>query len=111
MFSDVSEAGFASVAYLRMVKDDGTASSLFIATKTPVAPRKQVLTRKLVLQGAIMSAHLANTILFLHQDASNWPSCRGVSAVPPDDENLRKAAVSNIVCLTQSTDITSHFPV
>jgi hypothetical protein len=194
LFSDASEAGFASVAYLRMVKDDGSASCSFIAAKTHVAPRKQVLTiPKLELQGAVMSVRLANAIRaeldneidkvllwtdsltvlryisndarrwkifvanrvteirestepdqwryvpseqnpadlasrgcssrcmltdskwypgpqFLQKDEVQWPSSPELSGVPLDDENLRRAAVSNIVSLEQSTDATSRFP-
>jgi hypothetical protein len=61
LFSDASEAGFASVAYLR--SNFSQIHCSFVAAKTHVAPIKQVLTiPKLELQGAVMSVRLACSI-------------------------------------------------
>jgi hypothetical protein len=63
LFSDASEAGFASVAYLRAASEHNVISCVFLAAKTHVAPMKQVLTiPKLELQGAVMSVRLADTL-------------------------------------------------
>jgi hypothetical protein len=63
LFSDASEKGFASVAYLRFQDSQGQIQSCFIAAKSHVAPMKQVLTiPRLELQGAVMAVRLANSL-------------------------------------------------
>ena len=62
-FSDASQDGFASVAYIRAVDASNVVRCSFIAAKSHVAPVKQALTiPKLELQGAVMSIRLFNTL-------------------------------------------------
>ena len=62
-FCDASELGFAAVTYLRIENGPDDVSCSFVAAKTHVAPRKQVLTiPKLELQGAVMSTRLVNVL-------------------------------------------------
>ena len=61
LFCDASEMGFASVAYLRIVKED--IHCVLLAGKSHVAPIKVSLTiPKLELQGAVMSTRLATSL-------------------------------------------------
>ena len=62
MFSDASELAFSAVAYLRIKdgKRDGKISCLLIASKSRVAPLKQLTMPRLELQGAVLSARLCN---------------------------------------------------
>jgi hypothetical protein len=63
MFSDASELGFASVAYLRIQLSSSQFICHFLAAKSHLAPVKKVLTiPKLELQGAVMSVRLAETL-------------------------------------------------
>jgi hypothetical protein len=62
IFCDASEAGFAAVAYLRMV-DAASIQCSFLASRSHVAPLKPILTiPKLELQGAVMAVRLAKTL-------------------------------------------------
>ena len=62
IFCDASEAGFAAVAYLRMIHFSGIRCS-FLASRCHVAPLKPVLSiPKLELQGAVMAVRLASTL-------------------------------------------------
>jgi hypothetical protein len=62
VFCDASEAGFAAVAYLRMVGHRIRCS--FLAAKSHVAPVKSTLTiPKLELQGAVMAVRLSETLV------------------------------------------------
>ncbi|XP_074036730.1 uncharacterized protein [Leptinotarsa decemlineata] len=56
-FYDSSEESFATVYYLRVLKDDS-----IIAAKTRVAPLKQLSILRLELQAAVMGSRLAETI-------------------------------------------------
>ena len=59
IFCDASEAGFAAVAYLRMMDGDVINCS-FLAARSHVAPIKHTLTiPKLELQGALMGVRLS----------------------------------------------------
>ena len=63
IFSDASELGFASVAYLRIQLSLSRYACKLIAAKSHLAPVKKVLTiPKLELQGAVMSVRLAETL-------------------------------------------------
>ena len=62
VFSDASESAFAAAAYLRMFAGDVISVS-FLASKSHIAPVKQVLTiPKLELQGAVMAIRLSNSL-------------------------------------------------
>ena len=63
LFSDASELGFASVAYLRIQLSSSQFVCHFLAAKSHLAPVKKVLTiPKLELQGAVMSVRLSQTL-------------------------------------------------
>ena len=63
LFSDASNAAYATVAYLVCHYTDYPISSCLIASKCRVAPVKTMTIPRLELMGAILSVRLAQTIL------------------------------------------------
>jgi hypothetical protein len=63
LFSDASKAAYATVAYLVCHYRDHSISSCLVASKCRVAPVKTMTIPRLELMGAILSVHLAQTIL------------------------------------------------
>nr|CAH8842548.1 unnamed protein product [Trichobilharzia regenti] len=63
LFSDASEIGFGSVAYLRYESCSGEVSCSFVMGKSRVAPLKHVTVPRLELQAAVLSVKLLKYIL------------------------------------------------
>ena len=62
-FSDASGKAYAAVVYLRVVFEDGFISSRFIASKSRVAPLKQLSIPKLELMSCLILSRLIKIIL------------------------------------------------
>ena len=63
LFSNASNDGFASVAYLVCRYQDSSPSSCLIASKCRVSPVKAMAISRLELMGAVLSSILAQNIL------------------------------------------------
>ncbi|XP_063821265.1 uncharacterized protein LOC135071404 [Ostrinia nubilalis] len=74
VFADASELAYASVAYWRILDSNGKVKLSFIAAKARVTPLRPVSMPRLELQGALLAARLAATILAEH----NVTPCRRV---------------------------------
>ena len=61
-FSDTSEAAYAGVVYLRMVDTDGKVHISLVASKTKVAPIKQLTIPRLELCGSQLLANLLHYV-------------------------------------------------
>ena len=61
-FSDASERAFAACLYLRTVNKEGNVQCILLASKSKVAPLKQVSLPRLELCGAVMLARLTKRI-------------------------------------------------
>ena len=62
MFSDASELAFGAVGYIRIRYGDGKIYCALVASKSRVAPLKQLTMPRLELQGAVLSVRLSNVI-------------------------------------------------
>ncbi|XP_058446157.1 uncharacterized protein LOC131427192 [Malaya genurostris] len=62
-FADASEAAYAAVVYARSVGSDGTVYVSLIASKTKVAPIRQISIPKLELNAAVLLTDLLRRIL------------------------------------------------
>ena len=62
VFCDASQKAFGAVAYLRMSCADGTNAISFIASRTRLAPLKQLTIVRLELQAAVLGVRLANFV-------------------------------------------------
>lgn len=67
IFSDASEAAYATTAYWRMEHYDGTVNVVLAAAKAKVAPIKTQSIPRLELQANLIGARLADTILKEHR--------------------------------------------
>ncbi|GBL61832.1 hypothetical protein AVEN_19745-1, partial [Araneus ventricosus] len=70
-FSDASQKAYATVAYLRILFNDERIRTVFVASKTRVAPLKKLTLPRLELMGALLSARLSYRII----KALNLESC------------------------------------
>lgn len=61
-FSDASVKAYASTTYLRILTHDGKIQTVFVASKTRVAPLNKLTIPRLELMGANLSAKLNNRI-------------------------------------------------
>lgn len=66
-FSDAGEEAFAAVSYLRFIPKNGPILVAFVASKCKVAPLKHLTIPRLELQGALMAARLATTVINEHR--------------------------------------------
>ncbi|XP_044755112.1 uncharacterized protein LOC123314064 [Coccinella septempunctata] len=64
---DASEQAFATTAYWRITRNDGTIEVVLIAAKAKVAPKKALTIPRLELQAAVIGARLAETIKREHR--------------------------------------------
>ena len=62
LFSDASQEAFGACAYLRQKIEDGRFDVTFIATKSRVAPLKQLTKPRLGFQAAVLASRLAKSI-------------------------------------------------
>lgn len=62
-FCDASKKAFAALLYLRAVYEDGEVSCSFIASKTRVAPMKEISIPRLELCGALVLARLLRRVV------------------------------------------------
>lgn len=62
MFSDASNIGYGTCAYLRSTDDDGRIKVALLTSKSKIAPLKQQSTPRLELCGALLSAELYQRI-------------------------------------------------
>ncbi|GBN70409.1 hypothetical protein AVEN_118910-1, partial [Araneus ventricosus] len=62
-FSDASQKAYATVAYLRIFFNDERIQTVFVASKTRVAPLKKLTLPRLELMGALLSARLSYRII------------------------------------------------
>ncbi|GBM80707.1 hypothetical protein AVEN_137226-1 [Araneus ventricosus] len=62
-FSDASQKAYATVAYLRILFNDERIRTVFVASKTRVAPLKKLTLPRLELMGALLSARLSYRII------------------------------------------------
>ncbi|GBN52144.1 hypothetical protein AVEN_1231-1 [Araneus ventricosus] len=62
-FSDASQKAYATVAYLRILINDERIRTVFVASKTRVAPLKKLTLPRLELMGALLSARLSYRII------------------------------------------------
>jgi hypothetical protein len=62
-FSDASQMAYATVAYLRVISHDEKIQTIFVASKTRVAPLKKLTLPRLELMGALLSAKLSDSII------------------------------------------------
>ncbi|XP_068756931.1 uncharacterized protein [Montipora capricornis] len=63
VFSDASQEAFGTCAYTRQKTKQGTYEVNFVATKSRVAPLKQLTIPRLELQAAVLASRLAKTIM------------------------------------------------
>ncbi|KAK3704312.1 hypothetical protein QZH41_007496 [Actinostola sp. cb2023] len=61
-FSDVSQAAYAAVTYIRYEQIDGNTEISFVAAKAKVTPIKAISIPRLELMAAVMGVRLADTI-------------------------------------------------
>ncbi|GBN23244.1 hypothetical protein AVEN_1015-1 [Araneus ventricosus] len=62
-FSDASQKAYATVAYLRILFNGERIRTVFVASKTRVAPLKKLTLPRLELMGALLSARLSYRII------------------------------------------------
>ena len=67
VFCDVSENDFGSVAYLRIITDEGNISTAFVMSRTRLAPLKRLTIVRLELQAAVLGVRLTG---FIKQELS-----------------------------------------
>ncbi|XP_028160123.1 vacuolar protein sorting-associated protein 13D-like [Ostrinia furnacalis] len=82
VFADASELAYASVAYWRILDSNGKVKLSFIAAKSRVTPLRPVSMPRLELQGALLAARLAATILAEHNLRRNKRDSK-CGATPP----------------------------
>ncbi|KFM62154.1 hypothetical protein X975_06179, partial [Stegodyphus mimosarum] len=62
-FSDASKKAYGTVAYLRIISSNEQIFTVFVASKTRVAPLKPLTLPRLELMGALLSAKLGTSIV------------------------------------------------
>ena len=61
-FGDASEVAYASAIYLRVVREDGRASTSLVMSKTRVAPVRKITLPRLELMAAVITARLCTYV-------------------------------------------------
>ena len=61
-FGDASEVAYASAVYLRVVREDGRASTSLVMSKTRVAPVRKITLPRLELMAAVITARLCTYV-------------------------------------------------